>query len=188
MRSPTEALVAGIDGPTVSGDVRVSCLHEWWKTRFPARFWSQGRQIHLTAYGRVTWLAEDNRGLVFVLSMTQDRIGEVDLIQFPAAALANTGGTDGAFMLEADIICRSNGDENGRDVAEIKFLCFGRYTSVTTTWFFAGPLLLPITGPAVGESATIEWAAPSKLDLVLLQDQAPGSSLTLMHYRVDDLG
>jgi hypothetical protein len=179
-----EVLVSGsADGPTLTAAAAASCIPTPSRITLPNNYFSIGKKLLLTLYGRISCAVTTPGTARFDIRMGPS--GTIVVYDTGALNLNIVAKTTVPWWLEILMTCRAVGAGTATN-----FFALGRFTSeaVIASPLPAvggnGTLLCPVGTPAVGSG--IDNTAANVIDVFFTQTVATGS-LTVHDYMVQSL-
>lgn len=174
-------ITSQVDGPTLTAAAAASCIPPAAKITLPNNFWYIGRQLRISASGRISNVVTTPGTARFDV-----RLGAVVAFDGLAVALNVVAKTNVGWWLELLLTCRAIGSGTSTTLmGQGKFLSEAVVGSPLPSVGGSGQIVLPVnSAPAVGTG--FDNTAANTLDLFFTQTVATGS-LTLHQYTVESL-
>lgn len=173
-------ITAQVDGPTLTAAAAASCIPPAAKMTLPNNWWQIGRQMRITAQGRISCVVTTPGTARFDV-----RLGGTVVFDTGALNLNTTAKTNVPWWLEIELTCRAIGSGTSSNL-----FGFGIFRSEAIVGSPAntaggnGSLIGPVGAPAVGSG--FDSTSALSVDLFFTQTVATGS-LTLHTFRVEAL-
>ncbi|MBM3940468.1 MAG: hypothetical protein FJ318_06200 [SAR202 cluster bacterium] len=174
-------ITSQVDGPTLTAAAAASCIPPAAKITLPNNFWYIGRQLRISASGRISNVVTTPGTARFDV-----RLGAVVAFDGLAVALNVVAKTNVGWWLELLLTCRAIGSGTSTTLmGQGKFLSEAVVGSPLPSVGGSGQIVLPVnSAPAVGTG--FDNTSANTLDLFFTQTVATGS-LTLHQYTVESL-
>lgn len=182
LQSWQETLINSIvDGPTLTAAAAASAIPTAAKITLPPGFWVIGRQLRITAHGRISCAVTTPGTARFDV-----RVGGVIAFDSLALNLNVVAKTNVGFALDLLLTCRAQGNGTSANlIGQGTFQSEAVIGSPLPAVGGSGLVLLPVgSAPAVGTG--FDSTAAQTLDLFFTQTVATGS-LTVHQYKVESL-